>query len=164
MGHLWCPTKSCRRLGGPRCDVCELVDSFAKGLADRAVADERERCAKIAEDFKKLGGNQYSDTRSDGIAAAIRKDTYQMLDDKRLAEIEEQASEVGAVWVAQRGTAMMVLELVAEVRRLRAALRSAREGVGLRCDFIDGARCNQVDRDPRDVCVQCEIGRALGEA
>ena len=81
-----------------------------------------------------------------------------MIDDKRLAEIEEINND-------NRGVACEdIADLIAEVRRLRAALRSAREGVGLRCDFIDGARCDQVDRDPRDVCVQCEIGRALGEA
>lgn len=41
----------------------------------KAIEDERERCAKVAEDFKNIGGNAVSRQYCDSIAECIRRGT-----------------------------------------------------------------------------------------
>ena len=85
-----------------------------------------------------------------------------MIDEARLIEMERRNKDAELFHPAA-GT---ITELIAEVRRLRAALVSAREDLGgTTCDYLPGHRCSETQDPEHEVCTQCKIGRALkGEA
>lgn len=53
--------------------IASLIDAFAARKVIDAVAQERERCAKIAEKWQKENNRRYGDDIGFEIAAAIRK-------------------------------------------------------------------------------------------
>ena len=107
MGHLWCPTKTCRRDGKPRCDVCELVDAFANGLAEQVRTDTREQCALIAEVCTDADGdcakNIAKAIRGGVVDEAFKKDIKNATDRerKRIAERAEAQPWQGALGWAE---------------------------------------------------------------
>lgn len=71
-----------------------------------------------------------------------------MIDDKRLAEIERWGQEIGSIWTAQKGTGEMLVDLVAEVRRLREALNHAADIVHSACGVgRHEPACEAIEKD-----------------
>lgn len=84
-----------------------------------------------------------------------------MIDDKRLAEIEEQAGAL-ANWPAQSGTAEMLRDLVVEVRRLQKIALAAEKRVGQNVSraWVYG----ETDQGMRDIALAVAEWRGVAQS